>query len=57
MENFNFKAYTEMIFGKGQISKLPEVMNRYGKNVETIRGRKCFFMKFTAVITVRWRKC
>ena len=33
MENFNFKAYTEMIFGKGQISKLPEVMNRYGKNV------------------------
>ena len=33
MENFNFKAYTEMLFGKGQISKLPEVMNRYGKNV------------------------
>ena len=33
MENFNFKAYTEMLFGKGQISKLPEVMSRYGKNV------------------------
>lgn len=33
MENFNFKAYTEMLFGKGQISKLPEVINRYGKNV------------------------
>lgn len=33
MENFNFKAYTEMLFGKGEISKLPEVMSRYGKNV------------------------
>jgi len=33
VENFNFKAYTEMLFGKGQISKLPEVINRYGKNV------------------------
>ena len=33
MENFNFKAYTEILFGKGQIYKLPEVMNRYGKNV------------------------
>lgn len=33
MENFNFKAYTEMLFGKGQISKLSEVINRYGKNV------------------------
>ena len=33
MENFDFKAYTEMLFGKGQISKLPEVINRYGKNV------------------------
>ena len=33
MENFNFKAYTEMIFGKGQITNLPEVISRYGKNV------------------------
>lgn len=33
MENFKFNAYTEMLFGKGQIEKLPEVLNRYGKNV------------------------
>ena len=33
MDNFRFNAPTEMLFGKGQISKLPEVINRYGKNV------------------------
>lgn len=33
MENFKFNAYTEMLFGKGQIEKLPEVLSRYGKNV------------------------
>ena len=33
MENFKFNAYTEMLFGKGQIEKLPEVINRFGKNV------------------------
>lgn len=33
MDNFRFNAPTEMLFGKGQISNLPEVLNRYGKNV------------------------
>lgn len=33
MDNFKFNAYTEMLFGKGQISNLPEVLGRYGKNV------------------------
>lgn len=33
MENFKFNAYTEMLFGKGEISKLPEVLKRHGKNV------------------------
>lgn len=33
MENFRFNAYTEMLFGKGQIEKLPEVLKRYGKNI------------------------
>ena len=33
MENFKFNAYTEMLFGKGQIEKLQEVINRFGKNV------------------------
>ena len=33
MDNFRFNAPTEMLFGKGQISNLPEVINRYGKNV------------------------
>lgn len=33
MDNFRFNAPTEMLFGKGQISNLPEVLNRYGKNI------------------------
>ncbi|MCD2347128.1 iron-containing alcohol dehydrogenase [Clostridium guangxiense] len=33
MDNFKFNAYTEMLFGKGQIANLPEVLKRYGKNV------------------------
>lgn len=33
MENFKFNAYTEMLFGKGEIEKLPEVINRFGKNI------------------------
>lgn len=33
MVNFKFNAYTEMLFGKGQISNLPEVLKGYGKNV------------------------
>ncbi len=33
MDNFRFNAPTEMLFGKGQISNLPEVLNKYGKNV------------------------
>ena len=38
MKNFIFNAYTEMIFGKGQIEKLPEVLDRYGKNVLLVYG-------------------
>ena len=38
MENFRFNAYTEMLFGKGQIEKLPEVINRHGKNVLLVYG-------------------
>lgn len=33
MDNFRFNASTEMLFGKGQISNLTEVLNKYGKNV------------------------
>ena len=33
MDNFRFGAPTEMLFGKGQISNLPEVLKRYGRNV------------------------
>lgn len=33
MDNFRFNAPTEMLFGKGQISNLSDVLNRYGKNV------------------------
>ena len=38
MENFKFHAYTEMLFGKGQITQLPEVLARYGKNVLMVYG-------------------
>lgn len=33
MENFRFNAYTEILFGKGQIEKLPKCLEGYGKNV------------------------
>ena len=33
MKNFVFNAYTEIIFGKGEINKLPTVLSRYGKNI------------------------
>ena len=33
MQNFEFHAYTDMLFGEGQIEKLPEVLARYGKRV------------------------
>ena len=33
MENFVFHASTEMFFGKDQINNLPDILNRYGKNV------------------------
>jgi len=38
MDNFKFHAYTEMLFGKGEIAKLPEVLKRYGKNVLLVYG-------------------
>lgn len=33
MDNFRFNAYTEMLFGRGEINKLPEALSRHGKNV------------------------
>ena len=33
MNNFRFHAYTDIRFGKGQISCLPELLAPYGKNV------------------------
>jgi alcohol dehydrogenase YqhD (iron-dependent ADH family) len=33
MENFRFNAYTEILFGKGQIEKLAKSIEAYGKNV------------------------
>lgn len=33
MENFRFNAYTNILFGKGEIEKLPELLSKYGKNV------------------------
>ena len=38
MDNFRFNAYTEMLFGKGEIAKLPEVLKRHGKNVLLVYG-------------------
>ncbi|WP_099470013.1 iron-containing alcohol dehydrogenase [Konateibacter massiliensis] len=33
MENFRFNAYTEILFGTGQIEKLAQSVETYGKNV------------------------
>lgn len=33
MDNFNFHAYTEILFGKGQISGLKKAVGRFGRNV------------------------
>lgn len=33
MDNFRYHAYTEILFGKGQIQKLPSVLSHYGKNI------------------------
>lgn len=33
MENFRFNAYTNMLFGKGQIENLAVVLGKYGKNI------------------------
>lgn len=38
MDNFIFNAYTEILFGRGQIEKLAEVISRYGKNVLMVYG-------------------
>ncbi len=38
MENFNFKVETNILFGKGQVSNLPEVLKEYGKNVLLVYG-------------------
>ena len=38
MKNFVFNAYTEIIFGKGQIEKLPESLKKFGKNVLLVYG-------------------
>ena len=33
MDNFKFHAYTEILFGKGEIKNLRKVMEIYGKNI------------------------
>jgi alcohol dehydrogenase YqhD (iron-dependent ADH family) len=38
MDNFRFNAYTEMLFGKGQIAQLPNVLKNYGKNILLVYG-------------------
>ena len=38
MNNFRFHAYTDIRFGKGQISCLPELLAPYGKNVLMVYG-------------------
>lgn len=38
MENFQFCIPTKVMFGKGQIENLPEVMNDYGRNVLPVYG-------------------
>ena len=39
MQNFTFHNPTELIFGKGQIEKLEEKLNEYGKNILLVYGQ------------------
>lgn len=38
MQNFVFNAYTKMIFGKGQIKELPNVIHEFGNNILLVYG-------------------
>ena len=38
MENFQFNANTQIFFGKGQISNLPNEIKKYGKKVLLVYG-------------------
>lgn len=38
MKNFEFHAYTDILFGKDQIDKLPEKLGQFGKNVLLVYG-------------------
>ena len=38
MNNFRYNAYTDIRFGKGQVSCLPELLMPYGKNVLMVYG-------------------
>ena len=38
MDNFKFHAYTEILFGKGEIKNLRKVMEIYGKNILLVYG-------------------
>ena len=33
MQNFDYQTPTRLIFGKGVVEQLPEVMGQYGKKV------------------------
>lgn len=38
MNNFNFHVPTSILFGKGQVNNLPEVLNNYGQKVLLVYG-------------------
>lgn len=38
MQNFIFNAHTEISFGRGQVERLPEILERYGSNVLMVFG-------------------
>ena len=38
MENFQFCIPTNILFGKGQIENLPQVMGDFGKNILLVYG-------------------
>ena len=39
MQNFDYQTPTRLIFGKGVVEKLPEVMEQFGKKILLTYGR------------------
>lgn len=56
MQNFNFHAYTEILFGEGQMEKLPAKLAAFGKRILLVYGggsikRNGIYERLTGLLT------